>query len=339
MAFYRCRNYFKRYINLNRYNSNFLKIVIVFVLLMSCAKESKTEQEIQNIEVNLKIERFDQLFATVTPEKLPALKEKFPFLFPRQYADSVWINRSKDTLQLEINKEVEKAFPDLLDKEKELKLLLKHIKYYFPEVTEPRVIAITSDVDYRNKVVLADELLLLSLDTYLGEEHHFYQDIQQYLKRNFEEHQMIPDIATMYAKQLVELPRDRTFLANLIYYGKEMYLKHLFLPNTASEQKFGYTYDQLAWAEENEEQIWRYFIDRQLLYSTEGNLSSRFLFPAPFSKFYLEEIDQEAPDRLGQYIGWRIVNSYMKNNNVSLRQLLLTDAATIFNASKYKPRR
>ena len=63
------------------------------------------------------------------------------------------------------------------------------------------------------------------------------------------------------------------------------------------------------------------------------------MYPAPFSKFYLEEIDKEAPDRIGQFIGWRIVSSYMENNSVSLQQMLLTDAETIFNTSKYKPKK
>ncbi|MBQ4818440.1 gliding motility lipoprotein GldB [Aquimarina sp. MMG016] len=317
----------------------FSKFAIVFCVFTSCVSENKLEKEITKIPVEVKIERFDQLFAKVTEETLPELKEGFPFLFPKQYSDSTWIKRANDTLQIEINREVKKTFPDLLSEEEDLRSLLQHIKYYFPEVTVPRAIAITSDVDYRNKIVLSGNLLIISLDTYLGEDHYFYEGIQAYLKRNFKKSQIMPDIATMYAKQLVELPKNRTFLANLIYYGKEMYLKKIFLPNQSDAEKMGYSDEQYAWLEANEEQIWRYFIDRQLLYSTGNNLMPRFLYPAPFSKFYLEEIDKEAPDRVGQYIGWRIVASYMKNNNVSLRQLLMADAETIFNTSKYKPAR
>jgi len=42
---------------------------------------------------------------------------------------------------------------------------------------------------------------------------------------------------------------------------------------------------------------------------------------------------------LGQYIGWQIVKSYMKNNDTSFEDLLTKTAEDIFNASKYKPRR
>jgi len=332
-------SYLYRYHNIGMKSIKFLNIIIIFCVLWSCGKENKIEKEIAAIPVEIGIERFDRVFADVTSENLVDVKAEYPFLFPETTPDSIWMQKTKDTIQLEINHEVEKAFDNLSTQKEQLESLLQHIKYYFPEVTVPRVITVTSNVDYQRKVILSDDLLIISLDTYLGADHHFYNGIQAYLKDRFVRSQMLPDVATMYARQLVELPRDRTFLANMIYYGKEMYLKDLFLPSFPSNQKMAFTEGKFDWLEANEEEIWRYFIDRQLLYSTEADLLPRFLYPGPFSKFYLEEIDQEAPDRVGQYIGWKIVSAYMKNNNVSLRQLLLTDAETIFSTSKYKPAR
>ena len=339
MAFLSNGSNLEGYHKLRMNSINFLKVMVIFCLLFSCKRESGLEKEIAEVPVDIKIERFDRLFAQLTPENLPRLKEDYPFLFSEKYGDSIWLNKAKDTIQVEINEEIKKAFSDLTKEEEQLHDLFQHIKYYFPEIKSPRVLTITSDVDYRNKVVVSKGLLINSLDTYLGEDHRFYEGIQKYLRRNFKREQMIPDIASAYAKNLVGPIRDRTFLGNLIAFGKEMYVTDLFLPDFSKAQKIGYTEEQYAWAEDNEEQIWRYFVDKQLLYSTDSNLMPRFLYPGPFSKFYLEEIDKEAPDRLGQYIGWRIVTSYMKNNNVSLPQLLLADAETIFNKSKYKPAR
>ncbi|WP_240315511.1 gliding motility lipoprotein GldB [Aquimarina longa] len=339
MAFWSNRSYLKRYYNLEMNTIKFLKLALVFCVLISCSRKSEIEKEIAAIPIDLKIERFDQLFAKMTPQNLPDLKKEYPFLFSEKYHDSVWINTSRDTIQLEINKEIEKAFSDMSREKDQLHSLFQHIKYYFPEIKEPRVVTITSDVNYRNKIVLAKGLLIISLDVYLGKDHHFYESIQKYLRRNFEKQYIVPDIASMYAKNQVGPIRDRTFLGNLISFGKELYIKDLLLPTFSNAQKIGYTTEQYDWVKVNEEQIWRYFVDRQLLYSTDSTLMPRFLYPGPFSKFYLEEIDKEAPDRVGQYIGWRIVSSYMKNNNVSLQQLLLIDAETIFNRSKYKPKK
>ena len=63
---------------------------------------------------------------------------------------------------------------------------------------------------------------------------------------------------------------------------------------------------------------------------------NQFIFDAPFSKFYLE-IDNESSEKIGQYIGWQIVKSYMNNNDVSLTELLKTSPKDIYNKSKYKP--
>ena len=49
---------------------------------------------------------------------------------------------------------------------------------------------------------------------------------------------------------------------------------------------------------------------------------------------------KEAPARLGYFIGYKIIDSYMKNNRVSISELMLeTDYSKILNKSKYKPRK
>ncbi|MFL1897099.1 gliding motility lipoprotein GldB [Aquimarina sp. 2-A2] len=338
MALYSGMMYLYKRNNLVHIFIKMMILSVIFIFLTSCNREDKLEKEIAEIPVTIIIERFDKAFSKVDQKTLPALKQQYPFLFPEKYQDSFWIQKVADTLQIELANQVAEKYPDLNTLKIKLEGLLQHAKYYFPEITEPRVITITNDVDYHNKIILADDLLLIALDTYLGEDHYFYESIQEYIRRNFKSDQIIPDVATVYAKQLVSLSKSRTFLSNLIYYGKVQYLIDLFLPKYEQYTKLGYSPEQLEWVRVNEEQIWRYFIDKETLYSTDTDLSPRFLYPAPFSKFYLEEIDKEAPDRVGRYIGWRIVSSYMENNNVSLRQLLMMDAETIFNKSKYKPR-
>jgi len=74
------------------------------------------------------------------------------------------------------------------------------------------------------------------------------------------------------------------------------------------------------------------------LYDTDQKLIPRFINPAPFSKFYLE-IDNESPGKVGSWIGWQIVRSFMENNDVSLQQLLQMDNKELFEKSKYKPKK
>ena len=193
-------------------------------------------------------------------------------------------------------------------------------------------------MDYKNKTIYTGDYLFVSLDTYLGEDHKFYIGIVEYFKRNFTKDQIVPDAANSIAEKYVPRAKSRTFLANMIYYGKLLYLKDIWLPELSSWRKMGYTQEQWQFAENNEEMIWRYFVDNELIFDTDSNLAPRFLYPAPFSKFYLS-LDAETPDRLGQYIGWQMVKSYMDKNEVSISQMLQADADTIFNNANYKPKK
>jgi len=313
-------------------------ILLILFCFVSCNDESKIEKEIANIDLNLHIDRFDQIFASANPNDLPKLKKDFPFMFSDRYPDSLWINRMKDTLQLQLSSEVNKKFNDFSEVENELEELFKHLKYYFPEFNEPRLITVTSEVDYRNKVIVTDTIALIALDTYLGKDHEFYGGIQKYLSQNFESNQIIPDVAQEYAKKYVYQSKTKTLLEEMIYHGKLLYFKDKIIPFKTDEEKIGYTKEQLDWAKENESEIWRYFVDRELLYSTDSKLPSRFINPAPFSKFYLE-LDSESPGRLGQYVGWQIVKAYMEKTDSSLKGMLVTNAETIFKESKFKPRK
>ena len=78
---------------------------------------------------------------------------------------------------------------------------------------------------------------------------------------------------------------------------------------------------------------------KKLSYDGDSKLPPRFIYPAPFSKFYLE-LDNESPGRIGQWIGWQIVRSYAEHNkDVTLQQILAMDAKTLFDNSKYKPKK
>src|SRR5690606_10978666 len=233
------------------------KIIFLFLVLtiISCGQQSKIEKEIAQVPVDFEVVRFDQKFAEVTVETLPELKSEYPFLFPEMYSDSAWIARLNDSIQMELNTEVEKRISDFSEKEDELHSRFQHIKHYFPSFTEPTVITITSEVDYRNKVLISPEYLFISLDTYLGQDHPFYMGIQAYLKKNFEPNQILPDVAGAYAEKYVSRPEVKTFLAHMLYYGKMLYLKDMWLPGTAGEVKIGYTTEELEWAIDNEEPI------------------------------------------------------------------------------------
>ncbi|MFT5251491.1 MAG: gliding motility-associated lipoprotein GldB [Flavobacteriales bacterium] len=315
------------------------KYLILFIPLffLSCDQKSKQESTINEISVQIAVVRFDKVFFETPPDQLHKIKKEFPFFFPEGNEDAVWLEKMQNPLWRELYNEVQTKYANVTALKTDFESLFKHIKYYFPKTKIPKVITVISEMDYDNKVIYADSLVIVALEMYLGKEHKFYQ-FPNYIKQNFERNQIMPDVVAGFFRTVAPPNLDKKLLGSMVYAGKELYLKDLLLPEVSTNDKIGYTPEQLAWCEENESYIWRYFIDKQLLYSDDQKLIPRFINPAPFSKFYLE-IDNESPGKVGVYIGWQIVNSYMKNNKVSLQQLLQTNAQEIFEKSKYKPKK
>lgn len=318
---------------------NLKRIITCFVwlaLCASCGNDSGLEKEIAKIPVDVEIIRFDRIFDNATPSDLPQLKTEFSLFFPERFHDSIWTQQFTDTLQKQLRNEVFKAYPAEEELASDLANLFQHIKYYYGNFTVPKIYTATSDVDYRTKVVSREGLLVLELDNYLGSDHFFYAGISKFISKNMKPEMLVSDVATSYTRNYVDVPKQRSLLAQMIYFGKELYLKDLWLPNTEDYLKIGYTDAELNWAQENEAQIWRYFVEEELLYSTDAGLAGRFITPAPFSKFNLE-LDNESPGMIGRYMGWQILRSYVKNNEVPLEELMNMNPEELFKNSKYKP--
>jgi len=311
---------------------------ILFLLLVaySCKKEDQIENEISKIDINLMVERFDRALSEASPNDLGQLKKAFPFMFSKYVPDSIFIAQMTDTLQKELRGEVDTKFNNFSTIEGEITSLFQHLKYYDVTFSEPRVVTLTNNVTYRDKVIVTDTIVLIPLDNYLGQEHEFYANIPRYIAQNMEPSQIVPNLASDYAKRFIFQSQKKTLLDDMIYFGKQLYFKDKTIPFKSDEDKIGYTESQLEFAKNNEGQIWANFVENEYLYSTNTTLPARFIADAPFSKFYLE-LDRESPGRLGQYIGWQIVKAYMNNNEVSFLDMMKKDAVEIFNKSNYKP--
>jgi len=307
--------------------------IFILLALVSCKNTSKKDIDVSNIKVKVVVDRFEQQFYTATKETLPKVEQKYPYLFPINN-DSIWLSKIKN--EQELYQKSQKIFGDFNTEKSQISNLFKHVKYYYPNFKSPKIITLITNLDYESKVIYADSLLFISLDMYLGTKDKVYDDFPEYLKQNYNKSQLVVDIAKSIADKYYRPKRERLFLNNCIIEGKKKYLLDVFLPMVSDERKMGYTKDQLEWSEANELPIWTYFMEKDLLFSSNSTLYKRFIADAPFSKFYLN-IDKESPGKIGSWIGWQIVRSYMKNNNVTLQQLLHTEAEEIFEKSRYKP--
>ncbi len=306
--------------------------ILILLITVSCA-----ETNIKDFKT-INIERFERIFYNSDSVSLENVIDKYPYFFPKKYTNEVWINRLNDPIQKEIFSEIDKEFNNLVLLEDQISSFFEKNKYFFPKQNHPKIITINTDINYFNKIILTDSILLIGLDNYLGSDHRFYENIPEYIREDLNKNKIISDIAEEYALKLIPKTNFYTFLDKIIFYGKILYYKDVTIENYSDRLKIGYSDKKMKWALKNEYNTWVYFIENEILYDPDNKLNSRFSDDAPFSRFYLD-FDNESSEMIGKFIGWRIIKSYMKYNKSSLQEMLETNPVDIINKSKYKPKK
>lgn len=317
----------------------FILILVVFSF-SSCKNDDPNENAISETEVTLQLERFDQILFSAKPNDLPSVRAKHPAFFVNEVPDSVYVQKITDSLYRELFTEVQKAFPDLQKYKVGIEQILQRSKLYFPNYKTPnKMVSLISEMDYQNKVIYTDSLLILSLDLYLGENHKYYVgEFYDYQRQLFTENQILPDVADALVSKMMPKSKETIFVEQMVAEGKVQYIKQQLLPEIPEYFIVGYTEQEFNWCVANEMYMWQFFIDSNLLFETGQKNVQRFITPAPFSKFYLD-IDPQSPGRVGVWLGWQIVKSYMDKNKTSLQELLNTDSKLIYQNAKYKPKK
>lgn len=175
-----------------------LLFVLIAFTFFSCKEDGKVEEAVAKIPIEFKVERFDTLFWTSKPEDLQNIKAKYPFFFPNNNPDSIWLNKLKNPLLRELYTEVQMKYSSLEEITTDLEKLFAHVQYYFPENKTPRVITLINEVDTDGRVFYTDTLALISLDCYLGKEHRFYIDFPEFKKPEMAQNQILPNLVTSF---------------------------------------------------------------------------------------------------------------------------------------------
>ena len=171
---------------------------------------------------------------------------------------------------------------------------------------------------------------------YLGQEDDIVQQVPfpAYFKEKMNANFMLADIAQSWLEaNVMEGASEESFLANLIYYGKVLYAVKAMMPDKSDDVILRYYPNELQWAIENEYAVWQYIVQENLVYDTKMKTMLRYFKPAPNTVGF-----DGSPDRLGQFLGYRIVSAYMsRNSDVTVKQLIAEKNNTKILKS-YKPK-
>lgn len=337
-----------------RYRFLFL-IFMAFIVLFSSCKRNRLNVNISDIKSEAEIIRFDKELFKVEPRsvnfkaEINQLRENYPGFFDLftlhmiqvgSIEDSMFTSEMNrfltDSMIIEVHNQAEAEFSKFSSLEKEIIRAFKYYQYYFPEKEIPKIYTCISG--FNQSVVVAQGMIGVSLDKYLGSESEYYDmlALAQYKKQKMYKERIPVDLMYAWAKsEFIKSNKETNLLSHMIYEGKLLYFVDAMFPKMHDSIKIGYTAKQLDWCKRNESQMWTTLVEDKRLYTSKRMDIKRIIDDGPYTKGF----PVESPGRAGVWIGWQIVRQFMeKHPEITLKQMFqLNDSQQILNDSKYFP--
>jgi hypothetical protein len=303
-------------------------------------------------KVKLKVNRFEQELFSITNDNLikksnswNTIFGSFTEVFATQIMNSSQLTTTQyydELLAFTQHKDMREAydstaivFDDFSEFEHNLELAFGQFTNEFPSYPLPEITTFFGGFNYG--VVTYDNNIAIGLENFLGTNSKFYQFLgdPQYLRFQKQKKFILSNVMEVwYNEHFQKYLLGRDLLSQIIDKGKAMYFVDKMLVNISLEDKFRFTKSQMDWVIKNEASIWEFLVHEDMLFSKKEMEFRSFVNYAPFAK----GMPQEAPGRVAYYIGYKIVNEYMNNNEIDIEELMyLTDSRKFLQESKYKP--
>jgi hypothetical protein len=342
-------------------HTGFAAFLSTILVLTSCGREGHTEDALK-ADLSVPLERLDQdlfrsaraavndtsssagnfslrLYAQYGPffkdyverilQAAPVDDPRLPIALTRFAMDPDWSS---------VQEHADSVLGDMKKEQVRFEEAFERLKGFFPDSLTPRIIVFNSGFNYG--VVPTDSVLGIGVEWFVARDSKVIsylapEAFPQYVKERMRPELLVPSavkawLQVHYTKDV----RGEDVLTNLVEIGKVMYLLDRLLPETDPAFKFAFTNEQLKWCEDNEFNIWKELVAKQQLYSKKAEDVDRLLNDGPFTNGF----PHESPGHIGEWIGYRMVESYMKDHeNVTVTRLFEnTDPRIVLKS--YKPR-
>jgi hypothetical protein len=332
-----------------------LLLFFVSIFFFSCVG-NRFKVDTSHIKVEVKIKRLEVDLFSLNPtgikKNIPTLLNKYDdFLRFFGYVinigeinDSTWgeglVKFCTDKRNYEVYSTTMQVYPGIENIEKELTGAFQHFRYYFPKKQVPGIY--TCITGFNNSIITGDSVLGIGLDKYLGSGNKYYSELQIY---NYQAAKMnsiniVPDciyawVSSEWNFKEMGYSTDNV-LAEMIHEGKLLYMVRSMLPDYDENLLFGFNTAQMKFCRNNENQMWQYLVEHNLLFSTEQLTKKKLIGEAPFTYYF----SKESPGRAIVWTGFRIIESFMsRNKGTSLDDLMKnTDIQGILEKAKYNPK-
>ncbi len=329
----------------------FISILLLWFVLTPLLKSNPTDSSEAKIQLN-----FEQITPTRLIENRINLQKLFqdypdvcPYLLEFCYAVSLksdsslsasLINFSKQEYIEKTEFELYKRFSDLSAHKARIKRSFARLKKQFDTLQTPQEI-VFSNSNFSYNATCYNESILVGLERYIGGNHPIIteslspSDFPEWIRNGMNENFMDRDILSSWISTKLFKETKGYHIEEMIRWGKihlttEMCLR-IDNKDIPPSEVLRWSNEQYNWAVSNEIKFWKYLMDENLLFDSNEKNRAYLLNNGP----YTIGLPEESPDRMGQFLGYKIVLNYMKNQNLSLKELLVRDYKTILKS--YNP--
>tara|TARA_B100000900_G_scaffold59945_3_gene45391 strand:+ start:1802 stop:2950 length:1149 start_codon:yes stop_codon:yes gene_type:complete len=345
---------------------NRILFFLVFSVFLGCNNHQQEDHR-----VDLKIYRFENDFFSINESNISQKTQQWnkvnntfiegafvPFIQgfvenankPLSISDSVFLNELLIFATVEDFKDVYDSirtrFSDFTEIENSLEQAFGRFFYFFPNSNYniPNITTFFSGFNYAVFTYPGKDTrtydIAIGLDYFLGSGSKFYTYLgaHEYERFKFQK-KFIPSYVMQvwfdmcYEDKLNKYMFKTDLLTQMIFLGKKMYFVDQMLPNIPLHDKLGFSKKQMEWLLNNEKNIWSYIIEKDMLFSTDETKFRQFIHEGPFVK----GLPEEAPSRLGYYMGYQIIANYLQENEIAIEELLVNDLESEEYIKNYQP--
>ncbi len=241
-------------------------------------------------------------------------------------SDSAFINGLQRTLTHPFNQQVFNT----LDKRskwrkrtfQQIEAGLKRLAALAPKVAVASSVYFTY-TQFAASAYASSKAIVLGQERYLGTAHPLTaslpaQQFYDWIKEGMAPQYATSDALLIWLSTNVLKTTDENFASEMIRWGKLLAILELISPEVALHNHLRYSEQDYQWALKAERGVWEYLVDQQLLFKTDQELNMNFLNEGP----YTIGLPQESPDRMGRFLGYRIVKQYIEENQPTIPALL-----------------
>lgn len=335
------------------YKKAIFTLGIVTLLTIACNKSNRFEASADSQQAKINFVRFDSILINTDSSHMQQSISRFYKAHPgftAYFAEYIMNVNPTDTTEIAelafsfnkntafrtVNADVEKTFKNIDTLKSTIAKAYQIIQTHLPDINTPDVYFFVSG--FNQSIIVEKDFVGVGLDLYLGSDYPAYNDMTyKYMLQNMKPSSIAPDLfASILSANYPFDGKQERLLEKMIYNGKLMYVLSTLLPDVAPNDIIGYSKFQWEWSRKYENKIWQSIVGQNHIFSTDLMTMNKYINDAPFTS----TISQESPGRLGIWVGWQIVNEYMKkNSDISLKELIQsTDYQNILTQSEYNPK-